>query len=83
MALPFRYMRPRQLSEAFDILGRFGPDASVLAGGTDLMVGLRKGRIAPRVVVDLKRIADLEPGISVRDGRVRIFGADAAHGRYR
>ena len=73
MTLPFRYMRPRQLSEAFDILGRFGPEASVLAGGTDLMVGLRKGRIAPRVVVDLKRIADLEPGISARDGRVRIF----------
>jgi CO/xanthine dehydrogenase FAD-binding subunit len=73
MTLPFRYMRPRQLSEAFDILGRFGPEASMLAGGTDLMVGLRKGRIAPRVVVDLKRIADLEPGISARDGRVRIF----------
>lgn len=73
MALPFRYMRPRQLSEAFDILGRFGLDASVLAGGTDLMVGLRKGRIAPQVIVDLKRIADLEPGISARGGRVRIF----------
>ncbi len=72
MAPPFRYLRPRQLSEAFDILGRFGPEASMLAGGTDLVVGLRTGRVAPRVVVDLKRIADLTPGISARDGRVRI-----------
>jgi carbon-monoxide dehydrogenase medium subunit len=73
VAPPFRYLRPGQLSEAFDILGRFGTEASVLAGGTDLVVGLRKGRITPRVVVDIKRIADLEPGISAGNGRVRIF----------
>src|SRR5260370_38007965 len=73
MAPPFRYLRPRQLSEAFDIRGQFGTEASVLAGGTDLVVGLRKGRIAPRVIMDLKRIGDLAPGISVQDGRVRIL----------
>jgi carbon-monoxide dehydrogenase medium subunit len=73
MAPPFRYLRPRQLSEAFDILGRFGPGARLLAGGTDLMVGLRKGRIAAGVLVDLKRITDLAPGVSTRDGRVTIF----------
>ena len=73
MAPPFRYLRPRQLSEAFDILGRFGPEASMLAGGTDLVVGLRTGRIAPRVVVDLKRMADLTSGISTLDVRVRIL----------
>jgi CO/xanthine dehydrogenase FAD-binding subunit len=72
VAPPFRYARPRHLSEAFDLLDQYGHDASLLAGGTDLVVGLRKGRIAPHMIVDLKRIADLAPGIELRDGRVRI-----------
>lgn len=72
MPHPFRYARPRQLSEAFDILGEYGRDASLLAGGTDLVVGLRNGRVAPRVIVDLKRIGGLEPVITEREGRISI-----------
>jgi carbon-monoxide dehydrogenase medium subunit len=68
----FRYARPRQLSEAFDILDEYGRDASLLAGGTDLVVGLRNGRAAPRMIVDLKRISGLEPGITERDGRLCV-----------
>jgi carbon-monoxide dehydrogenase medium subunit len=68
----FRYARPYQLSEAFDILDRYGRDASLLAGGTDLVVGLRKGRIAPRMIVDLKRISDLVPGIAETGERISI-----------
>jgi CO/xanthine dehydrogenase FAD-binding subunit len=72
VAPSFRYTRPGYLAEAFDVLDRYGRDASLLAGGTDLVVGLRKGRIAPRMIVDLKRIADLAPGIDARQGQVRI-----------
>lgn len=68
----FRYVRPRRLSEAFDILDEYGRDASLLAGGTDLVVGLRNGRVAPRVIVDLKGISGLEPVITEREGRVSI-----------
>jgi carbon-monoxide dehydrogenase medium subunit len=68
----FRYARPRQLSEAFDLLDDYGRAASPLAGGTDLIVGLRNGRATPRMVVDLKQISGLEPAITERDGRVRI-----------
>jgi carbon-monoxide dehydrogenase medium subunit len=68
----FRYARPRQLSEAFDLLDDYGREASLLAGGTDLLVALRNGRAAPRMIVDLKRISGLEPGITEREGRVRI-----------
>jgi CO/xanthine dehydrogenase FAD-binding subunit len=72
VAPSFRYAQPHHLSEAFDILHRYGRDASLLAGGTDLVVGLRKGRIAPRIIVDLKRISGLAPGIAETDGRVSI-----------
>jgi CO/xanthine dehydrogenase FAD-binding subunit len=68
----FRYARPRQLSEAFDLLDDYGREASLLAGGTDLLVALRNGRAAPRMIVDLKRISGLEPGITEREGRMRI-----------
>ena len=68
----FQYAQPRQLAEAFGILDSYGPDASLLAGGTDLVVGLRKGRIAPRMIIDLKHIGGLARGIDEKAGRVRV-----------
>ena len=72
MSHSFRYAQPRHLSEAFDILEEYGRDASLLAGGTDLVVGLRNGRIAPRMIVDLKRISGLVPGITETEGGISI-----------
>src|SRR5258708_7234637 len=72
MSASFRYSQPRHLGEAFDTLDSYGPDASLLAGGTDLVVGLRKGRIAPRMVIDLKQISGLPRGIDAEAGRVSI-----------
>jgi CO/xanthine dehydrogenase FAD-binding subunit len=72
MAPSFCYARPQHLEEAFDILDSYGPDASPLAGGTDLVVGVHTGRIAPRMLVDLKQIADLAHGIGSTNGRVSI-----------
>ncbi len=57
---PFAYERPTTLSAAVALLTELGPDARLLAGGTDLIIRLRDGTIQPRVVVDIKRIADLE-----------------------
>ncbi len=59
----FRYERPSTLAEAVGLLETHGSDARLLAGGTDLVVGLRDGTIRPLVVIDLKRIADLPPAI--------------------
>lgn len=64
------YARPRGLPEALSLLS--GPDAHVLCGGTDLIVGLSKGTLHPRLVVDIKQIAELQPGIALSDGRLRI-----------
>jgi CO/xanthine dehydrogenase FAD-binding subunit len=72
MFASFRYSQPRQLGEAFDTLDRYGPDASLLAGGTDLVVGMRKGRIAPQMVIDVKQIAGLPRGIAAEAGHISI-----------
>ena len=68
----FAYKRPATVAEAVALLDRHGPEAHVLAGGTDLVIGLRDGSRAPGVVIDIKRIAELRPGIVEEGGRVTI-----------
>jgi carbon-monoxide dehydrogenase medium subunit len=68
----FTYARPATLAEAVAMLEAHGPDARALAGGTDLIIRLRDGTLAPSVVIDLKRIAELRPGIRDGDGWLSI-----------
>jgi CO/xanthine dehydrogenase FAD-binding subunit len=72
----FDYASPATVAEAVDLLARHGDHARILAGGTDLVVGLRHGTEAPRVVVDIKGLADLPAGVAESRGTVRI-GATA------
>jgi carbon-monoxide dehydrogenase medium subunit len=69
---PFTYARPATLSRALELLDEHGDSACVLAGGTDLVVALRNGTLRPRVLIDLKRVAELPPVISVSGGWVTI-----------
>jgi carbon-monoxide dehydrogenase medium subunit len=68
----FEYARPATLAEAVALLDAHGPDARLLAGGTDLVIRLRDGTARPAVVIDVKRIAELRPAIREADGRVTI-----------
>ena len=68
----FHYMRPDTLEAAVTTLQEAGARATLLAGGTDLLVRLRSGRVKPAVVVDLKRIETLDAGITRIDGMLRI-----------
>jgi carbon-monoxide dehydrogenase medium subunit len=69
---PFQYERPSTLSDVFDLFDDHGPDASVLAGGTDLIVGLRNRTLKPKVVIDLKRVAELRSGIGETSGSLTV-----------
>jgi len=51
------YLAPTTTDEAVAALAEAGGAARVLGGGTDLLVQLRAGRLAPGLIVDLKRIA--------------------------
>jgi len=48
-----------------------GPEALVLAGGTDVLVDLRRGSKKPRHLVSLLELDELK-GIAVEDGELRI-----------
>jgi CO/xanthine dehydrogenase FAD-binding subunit len=71
---PFAYERPTALRDVVGLLGEHGSSARLLAGGTDLIIRLRDGSLRPDVVVDVKRVAELDGEIREVDGRVR-FGA--------
>jgi carbon-monoxide dehydrogenase medium subunit len=74
--MSFEYHEPTSIEEAVALGARFGESGRFLAGGTDLMIQMRRGRVAPRHVLSLHRVAGLER-IEV-DGAVRL-GALVAH----
>jgi carbon-monoxide dehydrogenase medium subunit len=72
----FEYFAPKKISEALDLLHGYKDQAKVLAGGTDLLVQMKKGDQQPRYVVDLKRIPGLA-GIQYHKNRELRLGAMA------
>lgn len=70
----FCYERAVSVDEAVDLLARYGPDARILAGGTDLLIGIEDGTIPARRVIDVKGIPDLH-GISVSESGETSIGA--------
>lgn len=60
MLLPkFEYHEPRGLDEALKLMGEIGGEASVLAGGTDLLVNMKMGKTAPKHLLSLSRIEEV------------------------
>jgi len=53
------FTAPTTVDDAINALARAPGLAKPLAGGTDLLVQMRSGRLRPEVIVDLKRIPDL------------------------
>jgi CO/xanthine dehydrogenase FAD-binding subunit len=55
----FDYAAPKSLQEAIDLLSRLNGEARPLAGGTDLIAQMKEHRKSPALVVDVKRIPEL------------------------
>ena len=70
------FLSPTSLSEAQQAISD-GAASSWLAGGTDLLVGIRLGARDPARVVDLKKIPELT-AIEIDDASVRIGAAASA-----
>ena len=74
--MSFDFHEPASIAEAVALAARFGTEARFLAGGTDLLVQIRRKRVAPRHVVSLHRV----PGLDTIDanGEIRL-GALVTH----
>ena len=58
---PFEFVAPNTLEEAFQVLAKAGGPGEVraLVGGTDLIDQVRQNRRTPSVVMDIKRIPEM------------------------
>ena len=68
------YLIPCTIEEALHLLSVPGGQAMIIAGGTDVLPDLRKGKHAPACLVDITRIPELT-AIGVDDGYVTIGAA--------
>ena len=72
MLLPrFDYLEPQNLEAALDLLAVHRDEAKILAGGTDLLVRMKKGLLRPKALISLKNLKNLSY-IKGEDGRVSI-----------
>ncbi len=60
MRLPrFDYLKPDTLDEALDLMATYRDGAKILAGGTDLLVRMKKGLLRPKTLISLKELDEL------------------------
>jgi len=84
MRLPwFEWRSPRSIAEAAKILAGEGPQAMLIAGGTDLIPNMKRRHQSPKTLVSLRRVPELKKrngalgaGLTltelVRDDTVRV-----------
>jgi len=65
------YLRPSSLEEAVGFLSDHGPETKPLAGGTDLLIDIRSGKLKARYIMDVARIPELS-GITVTEEGLSI-----------
>jgi carbon-monoxide dehydrogenase medium subunit len=74
-ALPsFEYYRPSTLEEAVALQARHDGELCFLAGGTDLLVKMKEGKLRYGVLVDIKRIPEMG-SIRPENGVIRLGAA--------
>ena len=71
------YLRPRSLPEAIQLLESHGQEARIIAGGTDLIIQIRKKEVTPKVLIDITGIPGLDR-IRLDEGLIRV-GALCTH----
>ena len=73
----FDFYSPVTVVEALELLNQHKDSVAIVAGGTDIVLELNERKIKPAVVIDVKRLKELDY-IKVEDGVVRI-GALTSH----
>ena len=68
------FASPKTVSGAIKLLAEYRGKSKVLAGGTDLLVQLRMGKIQPKVIIDIKNIKEANQITTEKNG-VRIGAA--------
>ena len=68
----FNYFAPESIEEACSLLSQHNGRSKVMAGGTDLLVSMKKREITPEYVISLNRIRNLDYIETNDQGTLRI-----------
>jgi 4-hydroxybenzoyl-CoA reductase subunit beta len=74
----FHYLAPQSLDEAARMLAEHGPQALVVAGGTDLFPNMKRRQQEPSVVIGLRSVSSVR-GIEPTNGQLRIGAMASLH----
>jgi 4-hydroxybenzoyl-CoA reductase subunit beta len=71
---PFEYLAPHSVEEAVELMSQYGPEATLVAGGTDLFPNMKRRLFAPKKLIGLRGIKDFRilaanSGIVIGAGR--------------
>jgi carbon-monoxide dehydrogenase medium subunit len=70
----FCYLRPKSLEETLILLQKYGNQAKIIAGGTDLIIKMKKEYLSPNYLIDITLIPELQ-GIVFNEDEGLTIGA--------
>jgi len=68
----FEYFEPESAQEAISLLGRYGEEAKILAGGTELLVNVRQKAASPKYLVNIKKTKEQLSLLGEKDEGFRL-----------
>jgi carbon-monoxide dehydrogenase medium subunit len=74
----FEYFTPDSVEEACQLLSKYGPKAMAIAGGTDIVVKMKKEVLAPEILVSIGHLPELKK-IEYVPGKGVVIGAGVTH----
>jgi CO/xanthine dehydrogenase FAD-binding subunit len=57
--MDYDYVKPASLKEVLGLLKKHGPKATLIAGGTDVMIHIKNKELAPEVLISLRGLDEL------------------------
>ena len=72
-----KYLRPKNLSKALELMERYGQEAAIIAGGTAIVIMMKEKILAPNYLIDLRTVSGLDQ--IVRTSKGLEIGALVTH----
>ena len=72
---PFDYVKARTVEEALEAADE---NSKFIAGGTDLMIAMRRGDVSPKKLIDVSFIEEIR-GVKIEEDRIWIGAATTHH----
>lgn len=63
-----QYLEPQKNTELYSLLTKWGNHAKILAGGSDLLVRMKQRTYKPEVLINIKKIKELQEIVTTDDG---------------